>query len=237
MVGNEPPTDVQKPATSTQSKRERYRDKWYAGATIAVSNGQAQVSVTPLSLAVMAMTVANGGTRYTPHVLKAINEGHGWQPVAPPPPRAHIDMTPEAVSAIRDGLWLVVNGGGTGGGARIPGRDVAGKTGTAQVISLEGARAAAGKTDKDLRDHGWFMFFAPRDHPQIAGVVFVEHGGHGGTYGAPIAKYVLETFFAKQDGRPLPTLPPRPNTVLATAAEDATPAPTAAPGGHRDQRP
>jgi penicillin-binding protein 2 len=236
-VGIDLPNEVQGLVPSTEWKRERYHEKWYAGETISVSIGQGQVSVTPLSLAVMAMTVANGGTRYTPHVLKAINEGHGWQPVEPPPPRAHIDMTPEAVSAIRDGLWLVVNGGGTGGGARIPGRDVAGKTGTAQVISLEGARAAAGKTDKDLRDHGWFMFFAPRDHPQIAGVVFVEHGGHGGTYGAPIAKYVLETFFAKQDGRPLPTLPPRPNTVLATAAEDATPAPTAAPGGHRDQRP
>ena len=62
----------------------------------------------------------------------------------------------------------------------MAGRDVSGKTGTAQVISLEGGKAAKGKTDKDLRDNGWFVFFAPRDNPQIAGVVFVEHGGHGG---------------------------------------------------------
>jgi penicillin-binding protein 2 len=102
----------------------------------------------------------------------------------------------------------VVNGSGTGSRARIVGRDVSGKTGTAQVISLEGRQSAKGKTDKDLRDNGWFVFFAPRDNPQIAGVVFVEHGGHGGVTAAPIAKHVLETFFAKQDGKPLPPLSP-----------------------------
>jgi penicillin-binding protein 2 len=115
-----------------------------------------------------------------------------------------VELKPETVKAIRDGLFLVVNGRGTGGAARIAGRDVSGKTGTAQVISTEGGRSAKGKTDKDLRDNGWFVFFAPRDNPQIAGVVFVEHSGHGGTYAAPIAKHVLETFFAKQDGTPLP---------------------------------
>jgi penicillin-binding protein 2 len=105
-----------------------------------------------------------------------------------------------------------VNASGTGGRARIVGKDVSGKTGTAQVISLEGAKAAKGKTDKDLRDNGWFVFFAPRDNPQISGVVFVEHGGHGGVTAAPIAKHVLETFFAKREGQPLPP-PPRSSPV------------------------
>jgi penicillin-binding protein 2 len=80
---------------------------------------------------------------------------------------------------------------------------VAGKTGTAQVISLEGGRAAAGRSSRDLRDHGWFVFFAPRDNPQIAGVVFAEHAEHGYS-AAPIAKSAMETFFAKREGRPLP---------------------------------
>jgi penicillin-binding protein 2 len=80
---------------------------------------------------------------------------------------------------------------------------VAGKTGTAQVISLEGGRSAKGKTTRDLRDHGWFVFFAPRDNPQIAGVVFAEHAEHGSS-AAPIAKHAMETFFAKRDGTPLP---------------------------------
>ena len=89
----------------------------------------------------------------------------------------------------------------------MTGYDVSGKTGTAQVISNEGLKSAKGKTDKDLRDNGWFVFFAPRDNPRISGVVFVEHGGHGGVTAAPIAKHVLETFFAKSEGRPLPSPP------------------------------
>ena len=76
------------------------------------------------------------------------------------------------------------------------------------MISLEGRRAATGRTDRDLRDHGWFVFFAPRDNPQIAGVVFAEHAEHGSS-AAPIAKHAMETFFAKREGRPLP--PPLPS--------------------------
>ena len=61
----------------------------------------------------------------------------------------------------------------------------------------------------DVRDHGWFVFFAPHDKPEIAGVIFAEHAEHG-YLGAPIAKYAMETYFAKKEGRPLPTLPPKP---------------------------
>jgi penicillin-binding protein 2 len=89
------------------------------------------------------------------------------------------------------------------------------------VISLQGGRAAAGRTEKDLRDHGWFVFFAPRDNPEIAGVVLAEHSEHG-YLAAPIAKYAMETYFAKKEGRPLPRwpapAPPRPAPVAAAAA-------------------
>jgi hypothetical protein len=81
---------------------------------------------------------------------------------------------------------------------------VDGKTGTAQVISSQGRAAARGK--RDLRDNGWFAFFAPRDNPQIAGIVFLEHGMHGPN-AASVAHHILDTFFAKQDGRPLPKAP------------------------------
>jgi penicillin-binding protein 2 len=115
-----------------------------------------------------------------------------------------VNINPEKLQAIRDGLWMVVNAGGTGGRARIAGHDVAGKTGTAQVISNEGRMAA--RTAKDLRDNGWFLFFAPRDKPEVAGVVFLEHGIHGPN-AAAVAHHVLDTFFAKKEGRPLPPAP------------------------------
>jgi penicillin-binding protein 2 len=204
------PNEVAGLVPSTEWKRQHTGEKWYAGETISVSIGQGQVSVTPISMAVMISTIANGGTRVTPHLLRAADDGGGWKDVPPPAPQSAAVMKPENLQAIRDGLWLVVNGAGTGGRARIPGYDVAGKTGTAQVISLEGGRAAAGKTGRDLRDHGWFVFFAPRDNPQIAGVVFAEHAEHGAS-AAPIAKHALETFFAKREGRPLPP-PLKPQT-------------------------
>ncbi len=127
-----------------------------------------------------------------------------------------------------------MNGKGTGNRARIAGHDVVGKTGTAQVISNAGKGAAAGQTERDLRDNGWFVFFAPRDNPRIAGVVFGEHSEHGATAPAIIAHYVLETFFAKKEGRPLPpplraeTSPPVPTGGDDPPADPAPLAPTVA---------
>ena len=120
-----------------------------------------------------------------------------------------MEINPENLKAIRDGLWMVVNQAGTGRNALVKGYDVSGKTGTAQVISLEGAKAAKGKTSRNLSDHGWFVFLAPRDNPQIAGVIFAEHGEHGST-AAIVARHALETFFAKKEGRPLPPPPAVP---------------------------
>jgi penicillin-binding protein 2 len=240
-TGIDLPNEIDGIVPSTEWKRQRYNEKWYAGETISVSIGQGQVSITPVSLAVMMSTVANGGTRWKPKLLKAIDEGTGWKPVPAEAPRSEVTLKPETVKALHDGLFLVVNGAGTGGRARIPGRDVSGKTGTAQVISLTGGRQAAGRTDRDLRDHGWFVFFAPRDNPEIAGVVFGEHNEHGSN-SAPIAKHVMETYFAKKDGAPLPKLakpgssptvepdePPAPQPAVAVA-EASRPATTAGGG-------
>lgn len=198
------PNEVQGLVPSTEWKQQRLHEKWYAGETISVSIGQGAVSVTPVSMAVYAATLANGGTRVTPHLLKAIDDGGGWKPVPVPAPQSKVAFEPDKLRAIRDGLWMVVNGGGTGGRARIEGHDVAGKTGTAQVISNEG-RAVA-RTTRDLRDNGWFVFFAPRDNPRVAGVVFLEHGMHGPN-AASVTRHVLDTFFAKREGRPLPPPP------------------------------
>jgi penicillin-binding protein 2 len=190
---------------SPEWKQARFKEKWYAGETVSVAIGQGSVSVTPVSMAVYAATLANGGTRVTPHLLKSVDDGNGWKPVQPPPPRSRASFDPDKLQAIRDGLFMVVNGAGTGHNAILKGYDVSGKTGTAQVISNQG-KERAGKTDKDLRDNGWFVFFAPRDKPEIAGVVLLEHGVHGSN-AALIAHHVLDTFFAKKEGRPLPPKP------------------------------
>jgi|KBSSwiStaDraftv2_1062776.scaffolds.fasta_scaffold26428_5 penicillin-binding protein 2 len=200
------PNEVEGLVPSTEWKRLHTKEKkWYAGETISVGIGQGAVAVTPVSMAVYMATLANGGTRVTPHLLKAVDDGTGWKPVPTPKPQSQVEIDPGKLQAIRDGMWMVVNAAGTGGRARIPMMDVAGKTGSAQVISNTG-RVAAARSGKDLRDNGWFVFFAPRDKPEVAGVVFLEHGIHGAN-AARVAHHILDTFFAKKQGRPLPPAP------------------------------
>ncbi|MGE5361042.1 MAG: penicillin-binding protein 2 [Bacteroidales bacterium] len=213
------PNEVQGIMPSSAWKKATTGEKWYAGETISVAIGQGQVTVTPVSMAVYMATIANGGTRYVPHLVRAVDEGRGWKAVPAPAPKSVVPLKPETVAAMHEAAWLVVNGAGTGGNARIAGHDVAGKTGTAQVMSLDAAKALAGRKDIDVRDNGWFVFFAPRDNPEIAGVVFGEHSGHG-TEAAKIARYAMETYFAKKEGRPQPPFPWAPKAPAAVPAVD-----------------
>jgi penicillin-binding protein 2 len=203
-TGIDLPNEQESIVPNTAWKMRRFGERWYSGDTISVSIGQGFLAVTPASLAVMISTVANGGTKVTPHLVRATDDGTGWRPVPAPAVAESVVFKPGTLRALRDGLWLAVNGAGTATRARIEGRDVAGKTGTAQVISIEG-RARARNSGRDLRDHGWFVFFAPRDAPEIAGVIFGEHSEHG-YVSAPIARHVIETYFAKKEARPLPLL-------------------------------
>jgi penicillin-binding protein 2 len=217
-TGIDLPDEQESLVPNTEWKKRVRGEPWYAGETISVAIGQGQVFVTPASLAVMIATVANNGQRVTPRVVKAVDDGNGWVPIKPPAVADPTRFRPETFRALVEGLWMVVNAAGTGGRGRVVGRDVSGKTGTAQVISNEG-RARARGTDRDLRDHGFFVFFAPRDNPEVAGVIFGEHNEHG-YLGAPIAKHVIETYFAKKEGKPLPVLPGNAPAVPAPPAED-----------------
>ncbi len=228
LSGIDLPHEVQGLIPSQAWKRAARGERWYPGETISVAIGQGQVSVTPLSMAVMMAAVANDGQVRTPRVLRPLRPGRdGREEVEEAGAAAGVQLAPETLATVRRGLWMAVNGVGTARRARVPGRDVIGKTGTAQVVSLSGRRAAA-QSELDLRDHGWFVFAAPRDDPRIAGVVFAEHGEHG-YLAAPIARHVIETFFAKEEGLALPASPLPANppvTIVADAAQ-----PEAASGG------
>jgi penicillin-binding protein 2 len=232
-TGIDLPGEQESLVPSVAWKEKRYKQPWYPSETISVSIGQGYVSVTPASLALMIATVANGGTRVTPHVVKAIDEGNGWKPVKRSAVADRVVFKPETLAALHEGLWMVVNAAGTGGRGRVEGRDVSGKTGTAQVISNEG-RARAKGSGLDLRDHGWFVFFAPRDNPEIAGVIFGEHNEHG-YLGAPVARHVIETYFAKKEGKPLPPVkkPARPSVPEV----DPDSPPAAEPAAVAESRP
>lgn len=184
---------------STKWATEKQHRKWYPSETISVSIGQGPLVVTPLQVANMIAAVANGGKVFQPHVVRYVDrvqKDGSYRRFRVPSRVIHeVELSPNALKAVKDGLWKVVNEeGGTGGNARIEGLDISGKTGTVQVIAQHGWVKAEGLPFK-YRDHAWFASFAPLNDPQMVVVVFIEHGGHGGTDAAPLAKMLYESRF------------------------------------------
>jgi penicillin-binding protein 2 len=183
-------------------KRAVSRDPvWHPGETISVSIGQGALEVTPLQMAVFAATIGNGGAVFRPHLIKARETREGVEETPDEDYLVHrVSLSERTLAVIKAAMWGVVNEAGTGARARMAGRDVCAKTGTAQVFKAS-RDVDADKLPKPMRDHAWFVGFAPKDRPRLAWAVFVQNGGHGGTTAAPIARAVLETFFAKQELR------------------------------------
>ncbi|RJQ53979.1 MAG: penicillin-binding protein 2 [Nitrospiraceae bacterium] len=169
---------------STKWKLSRKNEKWYQGETLSVAIGQGYLAVTPIQMARMIATVVNGGKLYKPHLVSGNNIAR---------PESVVELNPEYVEMVENALvGVVYEGGGTGRAARSNIVSIGGKTGTAQVIG----GAVRGKLLSDQhQDHAWFIAFAPGYKPEIAVAVFVEHGGHGGSTAAPIAKRVIEAYF------------------------------------------
>jgi len=166
---------------------------WYAGETISVAIGQGPLLVTPIQMARMIAAIANGGHLVIPRLRLG--------PIDPGPRREFapsISMKPSTLDAIKDGLSLVVNGGGgTADAARVPGIEICGKTGTVQVIQQKKA-VKSENLAYNLRDHAWFIAFAPRENPKLALAIFVEHGGHGGSVAAPLAAAMFRAYLLNQ---------------------------------------
>jgi penicillin-binding protein 2 len=175
---------------------------WQGGETLSVSIGQGFDLVTPIQMLSLVAAVANGGTRLKPLVVSRIETPDGSlvkeeQPV----PLGRLPASQKTLEIVRRGLIDAVNKpSGTGWVAHIPGVDVAGKTGTAQVIAMEeddeGKKSAEPASLKE-RDHAWFVAFAPAEEPKVAVVVMIEHGGHGSRAAGPVAREVIKTYLGE----------------------------------------
>src|SRR5438067_1908102 len=188
---------------STQWAAQKQHRKWYSSETISVGIGQGPLIVTPLQVAVMMAAISNGGTIYRPHVVRMVEhanpDGTTQRLRVATQALRHEKLSPAVIDHVHNGLWKVVNEeGGTGGNARINGLDIAGKTGTVQVIAQSGWFTTAGLPFMS-RDHAWFASYAPSGNPQMVVVVFVEHAGaHGGTDAAPLAKLLYQSAFSQE---------------------------------------
>jgi penicillin-binding protein 2 len=176
-------------------KEKRFGIPWQAGETLSTAIGQSYNLTTPLQIAATVSAMANGGKYYQPRIVRSIQAPHGEMiKEFPPLVSRPIPISSETLEFLREALWGVVNSaGGTGGRARIVGFDVAGKTGTAQVVQRREGRNDT--LSPEQQDHAWFACFAPASNPEITVVVLVEHGGHGGATAAPVARKVLESYY------------------------------------------
>jgi penicillin-binding protein 2 len=161
-----------------------------------VAIGQGYLTTTPLQLANMMAAVANGGTLYRPRIVNKVESlDHTMVREYGPEKIRTISLKPTTLQRVQTALADVVRGrGGTGGAARSDVVSVAGKTGTAQVVEMKAAYLKSEQLSYFNRDHAWFVAYAPVENPQVAIVVLVEHGGHGGEAAAPMAKKVFEKY-------------------------------------------
>lgn len=168
-----------------KNRRLVERPDWTRSDSLNAVIGQGFVIVNPLQLAVQAACIASG-RKIRPMLLGKHDK-----------PAEALDVPAEHLDAVRGGMWQVVNGDGTAGASKlqVPGIEMCGKTGTAQVRRLSASATRGQGGDWRYRDHGLFVFFAPYDKPRYAGSVVIEHGMGGARAAAPVAKDVLTYLF------------------------------------------
>jgi penicillin-binding protein 2 len=165
-----------------------YHHKWYAGETISVAIGQGAVTVTPIQLARMIAAVANGGTLVQPHLLKNLT---------PKPDR--FPLAEETVEKVTQGMYGVINEGGTGASLKLQNIEFSGKSGTAQLMSYDVGNRM-GKKGKET--NGWFVGYAPRRNPEIVVAAVIQGSSeHGGTTAGPVVRDLVKAYYEKKNGQ------------------------------------
>lgn len=187
LTGIDLPGEKQGLVPSQGWKKKTYGQPWYEGETVSVAIGQGAVWLTPIQLAQLSSFVANDGVTFKPQLVNRVVSPEGkvikvFEHVM----NTNIKLKKETLKMVKDGMRGVVNEpGGTAYGSRLQNVAMSGKTGTAQSASLE----------KGGHDHAWFIAYAPSEEPSIAITALVEHGGHGSSAAAPIAKAITENLF------------------------------------------
>jgi penicillin-binding protein 2 len=184
-------------------KRMNPRDpEWRDIDTVYSSFGQVYDVITPIALLRTVASVGVGGKLYIPHLLKEIRPvgdpgrqgyrpGRTFQPLDPSRPNPKVIPIPQDIDrTVVEGMWGVVNNGGTGASIRMANFDIAGKTGTAQV-------AALGKDVGKNKDHSWFVSYAPAFKPEISIVALIENSGFGAQHAAPAVRGVYNEYYRK----------------------------------------
>ena len=190
------------PSPDLKARIQPRDPEWRDIDTVYSSFGQVYDIVTPISMLRMAASVGLGGKLYIPHLLKEVRPigregesgyrpGRFFQPLDPQRPNPKLIPIPEDQhKVVVDGMWGVVNNGGTGAGIKMAGFDIAGKTGTAQVVGL-------GKDTGKNKDHSWFLSYAPAYKPEIAIIALIENAGFGSQHAAPAVRALYDVYYKK----------------------------------------
>ena len=218
-TGIDLPNEVVSWTPSREFKRRMQpRDpEWRDIDTVYASFGQVYDIITPISLIRSIAAVSQSGKMYIPHLLKEVpavgdQVAVSFQPLDKSRPNPKIIPIPEDIhNAVNEGMWSVVNAGGTATSIAMPGFDIAGKTGTAQVVGL-------GKDVGKNKDHSWFVSYAPAHKPEIAFVALIENSGFGGRHAAPAVRGVYDVYYRK-------TRRAEPTGVVQAIAKSDIPAP------------
>lgn len=183
---------------TSEWKQRRFGIPWQKGEDLVVAIGQGFVLVTPIQMALFYASIANGGKLVKPRVVQRVEDADGnvIKTIESEIRKEQI-IRPSTLSFLQKALAGVVQEPfGTGRAARQEGIKVAGKTGTAQVVRMEEDEDENSDEEPyEFRDHAWFIAFAPLEEPEILVAVLVEHGGHGGSAAAPIAREVMKEYF------------------------------------------